>query len=97
MNMPKFTAEASLYNGSTHYRDTAKTAVYDGLIQHAFSDVISDPGGWSLPRLGRWFDLNPRIPCLKYTCLFYSPDEPWNCMPGALVRSVGTIVGGVCV
>ena len=45
MNIPKFTAEASLYNGITRYRATAKTVVYDGLVRHAFSDVISDPGG----------------------------------------------------
>jgi hypothetical protein len=97
MNMPQFTAEASLYNGSTRYRATAKTAAYNGLVHQASSDVISDPGGSSLPRLGPWFDLNPKIPCLRQTCFFYDPNEPWKCWPGALVTSLGTLVGGVCV
>lgn len=95
MNMPKFTAEASLYNGNTHYRATAKTAAYNGLVQHAFSDVISDPGGSSLPRLGPWFDLNPKIPCLRQVCL--DPNHPSHCPPDASLTVLGTLVGGWCM
>ena len=42
MNMPKFTAEASLYNVSAHYPATTKAAACGGLVQPAgpFSSAL---------------------------------------------------------
>ena len=39
MNMPGFTAEASLYNVNERYQATAQATVYGGLVQPAQSDV----------------------------------------------------------
>jgi hypothetical protein len=41
MNMPGFTAEASLFSVSTRYQATAEATVYGGLVQPAqFSEVF---------------------------------------------------------
>ncbi len=39
MNIPGFTAEASLYNGGVHYQATSEASFYGGLVQPAHSDV----------------------------------------------------------
>ena len=39
MNMPGFTAEASLYNVNERYQATAQATVYGGLVQPAQSDM----------------------------------------------------------
>jgi hypothetical protein len=41
MNMPGFTAEASLFNGDIHYQATTAATVYGGLVQPAISDVYT--------------------------------------------------------
>jgi hypothetical protein len=59
MNMPGFTAEASLFNGDVHYQATTAATVYGGFVQPAFSDVYTL----------RKFDL-----CrLEYRCQIYHP------------------------
>ena len=62
MNIPGFTAEASLYNVSARYRATAEAAVYGGLVQPALSDRI---------------ELYPIRWCLKWDCFdippYYAP------------------------
>jgi hypothetical protein len=40
MNMPGFTAEASLYDVSTRYRATAEASFYGGPVQPAGSEVF---------------------------------------------------------
>ena len=35
MNIPGFTAEASLYNGNVHYQAATKVSVYSGIVQPA--------------------------------------------------------------
>ena len=61
MNIPGFTAEASLFNVSTRYQATAEASFYGGLVQPAqiFSDSTTVSGGpiFHLPQ-----------PCLKYVC-----------------------------
>ena len=46
MNMPGFTAEASLYNGNVRYQSTTEATRYGGLVQPAqvFSDVFNPTG-----------------------------------------------------
>lgn len=74
MNIPGFTAEASLYNSNVPYQSTTEATVYGGIVQPAgpFSDV---------------FDPNRPVPgifhpgwgnCLKYVCSFpeYYPGFP---------------------
>ena len=41
MNMPGFTAEASLFNGDMHYQATTAATVYGGIVQPAGSDVFN--------------------------------------------------------
>jgi hypothetical protein len=73
MNMPRFTAEASLYNVSARYRATAKAAVYGGLVQPAGSDVLSDPSG-SLPVLStELFHPDWPVWCFKRVCKDIAP------------------------
>ena len=67
MNMPGFTAEASLYNGNARYQATAEASFYGGIVQPAqlFSDSTTVSGGFSsfdLFRL-RWGN------CLKSVCV----------------------------
>ena len=64
MNMPGFTAEASLYNVNERYQATAQDTVYGGLVQPAgpFSDRIDlDQDRPYLYRPSRWN-------CLKWVC-----------------------------
>ena len=59
MNMPGFTAEASLFNGDVRYQATTAATVYGGSVQPAISDVYTL----------RKFDL-----CrLEYRCQIYHP------------------------
>jgi hypothetical protein len=71
MNIPGFTAEASLYNVSTRYRATAEAGFYGGLVQPAFdwSFLFSELFFPDRPlrlcrwRYGcRWVDLSPGLP-----------------------------------
>ena len=60
MNMPGFTAEASLYNGNVRYQSTTEATRYGGLVQPAqvFSDVFyTDRPIWCLKC--HWVDLPP--------------------------------------
>jgi len=46
MNMPGFTAEASLFNGDMHYQATTAATVYGGFVQpalfrHRFDEVYT--------------------------------------------------------
>lgn len=60
MNMPGFTAEASLLNSDVHYQATTVATVYGGLVQPAISDVFT-------PR-------QPVFLCrLEYRCQIYHP------------------------
>ena len=63
MNMPGFTAEASLFNGDARYQATTAATVYGGLVQPAISS-ISDV-------------FTPRQPVflcrLEYRCRIYHP------------------------
>ena len=68
MNIPGFTAEASLFNVSTRYQATAEASFYGGIVQPAgpFSDVFYPdrpvPGLFS-------HVFHPRpIYCLKLKC-----------------------------
>jgi hypothetical protein len=48
MNIPEFSAEASLYNENVLYQATAVATFYGGLVQPALSDVIyaDRPRSW---------------------------------------------------
>jgi hypothetical protein len=61
MNIPGFTAEASLYNVSARYRATAEASFYGGIVQPAGSDVF-DPGGSSVPFLSTQL-FSPYLSC----------------------------------
>jgi len=67
MNMPGFTAEASLYNGNARYHATAEASFYSGIVQPAqlFSDSTTVSGGGSSFHLfrPRWGN------CLKRVCV----------------------------
>ena len=63
MNMPGFTAAASLYNAGTRYQATAEARFYGGIVQPAASDVYHPGPVW----------------CLKRECAFWDPLEPWHC------------------
>ncbi len=52
MNIPGFTAEASLYNGNARYQATAEANFYGGIVQPAQSDVF-DPDR-PIPHLCSW-------------------------------------------
>lgn len=41
MNMPGFTAEASLLNSDMHYQATTAATVYGGVVRPALSDVYT--------------------------------------------------------
>ena len=76
INMPGFTAEASLYNGIVRYQSTTMAAFYGGIVQPAgpFSDVVSDPSGSSFPHIfpRGWGN------CLKRVCIpHFHPLLPW--------------------
>jgi hypothetical protein len=66
MNIPGFTAEASLYNGNVRYQSTTEATVYGGLVQPASDLIYQDR-----PYLYRPFRWN----CLKYVCCPYVPPE----------------------
>jgi hypothetical protein len=72
MNMPGFTAEASLLNSDMHYQSTAKATVYGGIVQLAspFSDVF-DPDRLVPFLSSQLFDPNRPIIYLKF-----QPVEP---------------------
>jgi hypothetical protein len=42
MNMPGFTAEASLFKGDIRYQTTAEATVYGGVVQPALRDRVDD-------------------------------------------------------
>lgn len=59
MNMPGFTAEASLFNSNMYYQVTTAATIYSGVVRPALSDVYTL----------RKFDL-----CrLEYRCQIYHP------------------------
>lgn len=62
MNMPGFTAEASLFNVSTRYQATAEATVYGGIVQPA---LVSDVFYPDRPPLSI---ILPRWNCLKRVC-----------------------------
>jgi hypothetical protein len=62
MNMPGFTAEASLFNVSTCYRATAQAIVYGGLVQPAGDTIPVDRDLLYL------LHPYPRWNCLKWWC-----------------------------
>jgi hypothetical protein len=76
MNIPGFTAEASLYNGNTRYRATAEDSFYGDLVQPAGSGVLSDPYGSSAPFLSTqlFFPDHP-VWCLTQECAIKYPDS----------------------
>ena len=76
MNIPGFTAEASLYNGNTRYRAAAEDSFYGGLVQPAGSGVLSDPYGSSVPFLSTqlFFPDHP-VWCLTWKCAKTYPDS----------------------
>ena len=67
MNIPGFTAEASVSNVGTRYQAVAEARFYGGIVQPAgpFSDVVSDPYGSSFPHIfpPGWGN------CLKRECV----------------------------
>jgi hypothetical protein len=93
MNMPGFTAEASLYNVSTRYRATAEATVYGGIVRPAGSGLLSDPYGSSVPFLSTqlFFPDRPIVPyrlCWRYGCRWVdlSPGLPF---PPHIVQRCG--------
>ena len=95
MNMPGFTAEASLFNAGTRYQATIEDVFYDGIVRPAQSDTYS-PHDYPRVTPDR-STYHPRpVPCLLRTCIFWSPDEPWHC--NKWVRSIGFVnpVTGRC-
>ena len=64
MNMPKFTAESSLYNSNLHYQSTSEATFYDGVVQPA-GDMF-DPNR-EVPSLTSRF--GRRGNCLKRVCV----------------------------
>jgi hypothetical protein len=85
MNIPGFTAEASLFNSNMHYRAITEATVYGGIVQPAgpfsgvfnpFSNVFNpDEPVLSIFRPG-WGN------CLKRVCSLneYYPGFPvWEC------------------
>jgi hypothetical protein len=53
MNMPGFTAEASLFSVSTRYQAAAEATVYGGLVQPARGSDMFNPDR-PIPRLCSW-------------------------------------------
>jgi hypothetical protein len=76
MNIPGFTAEASLYNGNARYQATTEATVYGGIVQPAQGDVFyPDRPVFSIIPF-RWGN------CLKRVCTRheYYPGFPvWEC------------------
>jgi hypothetical protein len=60
MNIPGFTAEASLFNGDMRYQSTTEATVYGGIVQPA----------------GDVFDPNRPIYCLKLKCVHLANRNP---------------------
>lgn len=76
MNMPGFTAEASLFSVSTRYQATAEATVYGGMVQPA---QVSDVFYPDRPVLGL-FDLSsPYLYCWKLRC-FVEPHVGRICL-----------------
>lgn len=65
MNMPGFTAEASLFNGDMHYQATTATTVHGGVVRPAlFGGRVSDI----------YVPQTPYLLChLEYRCQIYDP------------------------
>lgn len=71
MNMPGFTAEASLYNGNVPYQATAEAGLYGGIVQPAQSDVFYPDR--QVPFLSSSI-FHPRpLYCLKRVCTDVAP------------------------
>jgi len=96
MSMPGFTAAASLYNDGTRYRTTAEARFYGGIIQPAASEVFHPDEPVPFLSTQLFYPDRPAL-CLKWECLFWNPNDPSSCWPGAWVRRVGVFVGGRCV
>jgi hypothetical protein len=96
MSIPGFMAEAALCDVGTRYQATAGARFYGGIVQPAASDVFHPDQ--PVPFLSTQL-LYPDRPvrCLKWECLFWDPQEPWQCRPGAWVRRIGVWRGGSCV
>ena len=65
MNIPGFTAEASLFNVSTRYQATTETAVYSGLAEEQSVVLAAGPGPacvwwqrWFFPVACNFIDFN---------------------------------------
>jgi hypothetical protein len=65
MNMPGFTAEASLFNRDIHYQATTAATVYGGIVQPASSDIFIPPVDTPLCRL-------------VYRCRIYGYGQPFQ-------------------
>lgn len=75
MNIPGFTAEASLYNGDVRYRAAAEATVYGGHVQPAsrFSDVTYQER--SVLSRNHYFGSDVYDPCYwRYRCTW---EEVW--------------------
>jgi len=72
MNMPGFTAEASLLNSGMHYQATTTAAVYGGFVQPAISDVYTPRQPLAISDV--YTPRQPLFPCrLEYRCQIYHP------------------------
>jgi len=96
MHMPGFTAEASLYNGNVCYQSTTRATFYGGIVQPAASDVFHPERPAPFLSTQLFYPDRP-IRCLKWECLLWNPNDPLHCYPGAWVRRIGVLVGGICV
>jgi len=96
MNMPGFTAAASLHNAGTRYQASAEARFHGEIVQLAASDVFHPDQPTPFLSTQLFYPDRP-VRCLKWECLFWDLQEPWHCLPGAWVRRVGVWVGGTCV
>jgi hypothetical protein len=69
MNLPGFTAEASLFNASTSYQATAEATVYGGLVQPAQGSGVFNP---DQPVLGVFDFFSPYLLCWQRRCFYES-------------------------
>jgi hypothetical protein len=94
MNMPGFTAAASLYNDGGRYQATAEARFYGGIVQPAASEVFHPDQPVPFLSTQLFYPGRP-VWCLRWECAFWDPQEPWRCR--AWVRELGVLVGGRCV
>lgn len=75
MNMPGFTAEASLFNGDIHYQATTAATVYSGFVQPALFRLRFDE-----IYTGGIFLAEPD--CFKTQCIFLPSGDVCFKIPG---------------